>query len=67
MGFTHDMIAPNAIDHWYRLDNAKANRRYYIREDKFIARRKLLKTNAKTNDNNAKKSKNKSLGSYKDF
>ena len=67
MGFPNDMIPPNIIDHWYRLDNKKANDRYYLRENEFIARRRLLKRMAKANDNDAKKSNNKSLGSYKDF
>ena len=67
IGFPNDMIPPNIVDHWNRMDNNKCNRRYYCNEDQSISRRKELKRIGKTNDNNARKSNQKSLGSYKDF
>ena len=60
-GLSNDMIPPIIVD------NQKANNRYHVNEQKTIARRGELKRNAKTNDNNAKKFNNTSLGSYKNF
>ena len=67
IGFPKNMIPPIITDHWDRLDNAKCNRRHHFNEDKFIARQKELERLAKLNDNAARQSNRKSVGSYEDY